>query len=224
MTLAAFIPVLAGKEDAIAAVVVFVITVVSWIAKLSSNRAQKGPPVASRPRPPARPRDDKLQKEISIFVDETASRRGRGAAPARPAASQQQSSAQAKRKPQGVAAQQAKKKIRPGEQMASRQSPVSETLGTGVKQHLSQHMNERVTQEVQQRMAPRVEEQVAADLGATVTGGSARPAVAPLSRSGTAPRAERFAELLRSPAGVQQAIVLNLILSPPPGRSKPQRR
>ncbi len=97
-------------------------------------------------------------------------------------------------------------------------------LGTGVKQSLSQHMTDRVAQEVQQRLAPRVDEKVAADLGPTMTSGaSMRAPPLPPAVSATL-RADRFAEMLRNPANVRQAIVLNLILSQPPGRARVPRR
>lgn len=227
-TLAAIIPVLAaGKEDAIVAVIVFVITIITWISKLANSRTPKGPPVANRPRPQARPRDDRLQQEISIFVEDNVGRRNKGAPP-RPAPAvarpQSSKSAQAARRPQGSAQPAAKRKSRPGAEMATRPAPVAENLGTGVKQHLSQHMTDRVTQESQQRVASRVEEKVAADLGTSLTASASQPSGSGAARAPGLPSAERFAELLRSPAGVQQAIVLNLILSPPPGRSGSHRR
>ncbi len=103
--------------------------------------------------------------------------------------------------------------MRPGETLASRPAPMTDTLGTGVKRHLSQHMADRVSQEAQQRLAPRVEEKAMADLGSTSS-------VAPSTAASAATvRADRFGELLRNPANIRQAIVLNLILSPPPARA-----
>jgi hypothetical protein len=68
-----------------------------------------------------------------------------------------------------------------------------------------------------------VEEKVAEDLGTPVTTGAARPAPAPQGAP-PAPRAERFADLLRNRSGVQQAVVMNLILSPPVSRTRSSRR
>jgi hypothetical protein len=244
--LATIVPVLAKQEDAIAAVIIFIITVVGWIVKLANTKTQKGPPVASRPRPPVRPRDDRLQQEINIFVEDNTGRRSQSARPSPAAArTQQAGSAQAKRRPP-AAAPVAKKKVRPGEELSRRHAPGDENLGTGVRRHISQHMTDRVTQEAQNRIAPRVEDQVAADLGTTVTrgadrpsgparphdpvnevlllAGTSRPPVGGATRPTEFSRAQRLAELLRSPAGVQQAIVLNLILSPPPGRTGSHRR
>ncbi len=97
-------------------------------------------------------------------------------------------------------------------------------MGAGVKQSLSQHMTDRVSQEVQQRLAPRVEDKGAADLGPTMTSGaSMRAPPLPAAVSATL-RADRFAEMLRNPANVRQAIVLNMILSPPPALARKSHR
>src|SRR5882672_8092788 len=77
------VPVLADAEG-IGAVILAVITVIGWIASLVSNKNQKGPPVANRPRPPVRPRDDRLQQEINIFLEETGGKRQKPP-PGRPA-------------------------------------------------------------------------------------------------------------------------------------------
>src|SRR5437879_11478336 len=69
-------PVLADADTVIATVVA-VITIVGWIINLVSNKNQKGPPVANRPRPPARPRDERLQEEISIFIEDAGGQRSR---------------------------------------------------------------------------------------------------------------------------------------------------
>jgi len=220
-------PVLADAEG-IGAVILAVITVIGWIASLVSNKNQKGPPVANRPRPPVRPRDDRLQQEINIFLEETGVKRPKPPA-GRPGNVPQRAAPTAARTP-GAAGPATKgrqpappprkgaRRARPGEDIAARTAPVSDSLGTGVKQSLSQHMTERVAQEVQQRMAPRVEEKVAVDLG---------PAVAASASAGATPganqqpvQAARIAEMLRNRASVQQAFALNLILSPPPGLSR----
>ena len=237
------IPVLAA-DDAIVGVIIFLITVVGWIANLVSNKNQKGPPVANRPRPPQRPRDEKLQQEINIFIEDSGAL-GKGAqakkgATPRPVVPAGRSVAnqpagypqgrgqaagfgQAKRKP-AAAIGRPLRRVRPGETIAGRPAHMTDTLGAGVKQSLSQHMNDRVAQEVQQRLAPRIEETVAADLGTTMTNGASMRAP-PLSPAVSETlRADRFSEMLRNPASVRQAIVLNLILSPPPARARMPRR
>jgi hypothetical protein len=178
-------------------------------------------------REPARPRDDRLQQEINVFIEDVGGQRPRQSPP-RPAVPASRQAGGTARSPQPAkprpaaapAARQTAPRSRPGAEMATRHAPVTESLGTGVKQHLSQHMSDRVTQQVQQRLAPRVEEKVSQDLGVAVNTGptpsspSALPAV----------RAERFAEMLRNRAGIQQAIVMNLILSPPVSRTRASRR
>lgn len=217
------VPVLAA-DDFIVGFIIFLLTIVGWVINLISSKNQKGPPVANRPRPPLRPRDEKIQQEINIFLEDAAGKNKKGAA-GRPAA--RATAVQPKRKsiaPTGKPG----RKPRPGESLTGRPAPLTETLGTGdlgkgVKQHLSQHMADRVAQEVQQRMAPRVEEKALADLGPTMSSGASMRAPAlPAAVSATV-RADRFAEMLRNPAHVRQAIVLNLILSPPPALARKPR-
>jgi hypothetical protein len=215
-----FVPILADAE-AVIAVIVILVTIIGWVANLVSNKNQKGPPIANRPRPPARPRDERLQEEISIFIEDAGGQRSRQGSRGGAAARQTPASRNppAKR-PAAAPPKKPARRPRPGEELATRHAPVTETLGTAVKQHLSQSMSERVTQEVQQRLAPRVDEKVAQDLGAAVTTGAARAAPPSLPRVGP----ERFAEFLRNRSGVQQAIVMNLILSPPVSRTRASRR
>lgn len=226
------VPVLAA-DDMIVGGIIFLLTVIGWVANLISSKNQKGPPIANRPRPPVRPRDDKLQQEINIFVEDAGAQRRKGAAgrqgvPAGRAAGGQP----AGRGQPAVAGQPGRKtagakpprKLRPGETLASRPAPVTETLGAGVKQSLSQHMVDRVSQEVQQRLAPRVDERVAADLGPTMSSGASMRAPALPAPVSATVRADRFGELLRNPANVRQAIVLNLILSAPPALAGKSRR
>src|SRR5579864_2467657 len=70
MTMPALAPILADV-DAVIGVIIFLITVVGWVANLVSSKNQKGPPVANRPRPPQRPRDERLQQEINIFIEDS---------------------------------------------------------------------------------------------------------------------------------------------------------
>jgi hypothetical protein len=222
----AFNSVLADAEG-IGAAIVILITIVGWIANLVSNKNQKGPPVANRPRPPARPRDGRLQQEINVFIEEVGGQRSRQTPP-RPAVPASRPAGGTARNPQpeknrpatAPGPRQPARRPRPGEEIATRHAPVTESLGTGVKQHLSQHMADRVTQDVQQRLAPRVEEKVAQDLGVALNTGSAPSTTSALP----AARAERFAEMLRTRSGMQQAIVMNLILSPPVSQTRASRR
>ena len=226
-------PVFAADADAIIAAIVALITIVGWIANLVSNKNQKGPPVANRPRPPVRPRDERLQQEINIFIEEAGPQRPKPAPPkpvisaSRPVAGGQRTPAQGKARPPAAAAPARKpaRRSRPGDDIAARHAPGSEKLGAGgVKQPLSQQMTERVAQEMQPRLTSRVEDKVVQDLGPSIPAGMSARATTSSPAAPLPDRAARFAELLRNPASVQQAIVLNLILSPPVASRRLPRR
>ena len=222
--LPAFQPVLADG-DAITFAVIALITIVGWIVRLVNAEKPKAPPIGSRPRPPIRPRDTRAAQEINIFVEDNTRTRNKPARPSAPPARPQPVSKQAgRRQPQQLTPAAGKRKARPGEELSKRAAPVAENLGGGVSQHLRQHMTERVSKESEQRLVPRVEEKVTADLGAPIALGVQAQAKAPAGGPAGKSPAARFAELLRTPAGMQQAVVMNLILSPPPGRTRTQRR
>jgi len=199
----------AGDGEAIIGLIIFLITIVSWAVNQVTNKKRKVPPVANRPRPPVRPRDQKLQEEISIFMQEAAGRKPGANRPARPGAA-----ATAPPKRPLAAAKPPARRSKPGAEIASRQAPVTGTLGSGVQQHLSEYMANKVTQQAQQRLAPRVDEKIAQDLGAPVTTGAARRAE-PAAIDMAAPRGDKIADALRNPASLRQAIVLNMILARP---------
>ncbi len=103
---------------------------------------------------------------------------------------------------------------RPGGRISERKGPGSASLGSGVRQHLADHMQEgRVLQQAQNHLAHGVAEKVQKDLG------SFTAADAPTAASATAARAKftvtEVARLMRDPAGLKQAFVLNLILNRP---------
>jgi len=221
-----FQPVLADG-DAVAFAVIALITIVGWIVRLVNAEKSKAPPVGSRPRPPARPRDTRVAQEINIFVEDNTKTRNKPARPGSPPARPQPVSKQAGRRQQpqpAPAPGAAKRKGRPGEELSKRPAPVAENLGGGVSQHLRQHMTERVSKEAEQRLVPRVEEKVTADLGSPIALGVQPQGGGAAGRPAAKSTAAKFAELLRTPAGMQQAVVMNLILSPPPGRTRTQRR
>jgi hypothetical protein len=212
----------AGGGDAIAAVVIVIITIVGWIVKLANAEKPRLPPVSNRPRPQPKPRDARVAQEINVFLEDNTGARNRPARPSPPPRPQPASN-QASRRQQQQTASKGKRKARPGEDLSKRQAPVAENLGGGVSQHLRQHMVERIEKGAEQRVTPRTEERVTADLGAALaTADSPTAALLPSPQSGKSP-AERFAELLRNPAGMQQAVVMNLILSRPPGLNRSQR-
>jgi hypothetical protein len=203
-------PLLAFDIETAIPIVLFIGWLITWIVKMASGQGQKGPPVANRPRAPARPRDDKLQQEIDIFIQEIGGKKparqpgpsAAGPKPAPKAAPKAGPAASPVRRgpppPAAPATTQPPKptrRVKPGAEIASRQAPVTAGLGTHVRQHLKDYM------------ADKVSVQVAEDLGASQPAASA-PAAEP-----------KFVELLRSPATQRQAMIVNLNLAPPPART-----
>jgi hypothetical protein len=108
---------------------------------------------------------------------------------------------------------------RPGGRISERKGPGSTTLGAGVRQHLADHMQEgRVLKQAQSHLAHGVADKVQQDLG------SFTAPDAPTAASATAARtkftANDVAKLMRDPAGIKQAFVLNLILNRRPFGSR----
>jgi translation initiation factor IF-2 len=220
-----------ANVEAILAVLVVVFWIVSWLIKLASTQNQKGPPVANRPRPQAKPRDDRLQDEIDIFLQEVspqkpATRRPPPPPRPQPAATRPaprpvaSASAPPARRPPVAApaapkpAPKPERRARPGQEIAGRSAPITQNLGAGVKQHLTQYMADKVSQDVSAHMQHRVEAHVTEHLGtASPAQGGAQPAPA-----AAIPRGPQLAEWLRNPGNMRQAIVLGVILSPPPSR------
>jgi len=224
-------PLLAVNDPVFAAILV-IISIVGWLYKFVQNQSQKGPPAANRPRPPAppRPREGRLQDEIETFIQEVNQKKGARrppTAPPRPAAAPAKTPPKppARRlQPQSAAPTGAPPadsstswRGKPGQDIASRHISAGKEMGTGVQKHVQQHMRDRVAQEVAVFLTPSVDQSVAAHLG---------QAVAPVAAPGTptavksSARVHPLVELFRSPQGARQAIVMNLILSPPPGRKR----
>jgi hypothetical protein len=181
----------------------------------------------------ARPRDNQFRNEIEVFLEEVGRRRspndpqrgatGRGTAsagppttrptmrpqPAKPAPRPSASANPAKAEPPKAAPQAGPP--RPGAEIASRKAPVSDDLGAQIRAHLSQYLeSSRLSERAQTDLGNAVELAVREHLGATVTRGAtgADPVVA------TAQSVPLLA-LLRNPAGLRTAILVNEILERP---------
>jgi hypothetical protein len=102
---------------------------------------------------------------------------------------------------------------RPGGRIAQRKGPGSTTLGSGVRQHVADHMQEgRVLQQAQEHLGHSVADKVKQDMG---TFSATEAAPAPTSAARPSTTAASVAAMMRDPAGVKQAFVLNLILNRP---------
>jgi hypothetical protein len=221
-------PLLLADIENVIGVICVIVWIMAWLMKLLGTQKPKTPPVANRPRPPARPRDERLQSEIDIFIQEVGSKKGlrrppastapKPAVPARSAAGGQRM----RKPPAQVTAppKPAPQRIRPGQEISSRQVVQPEKdLGNAVQQHLRQHMAERVARETSVFLKDKVDASVANHLGTSSTAAApGAPPAPPASGTAAGVQAARYSELFRNSAGLRQAMVVNLILSPPPGR------
>jgi hypothetical protein len=221
-------PLLAFDENTIVGMVVAVIWVLVWLVKLVTGQNARDTPAAPRPRPAARPRDEKLQDEIDVFLEEVGGKRknqgtrpaARPPAPAKAAAGKKP----AQRPPANKAAPPLARRVRPGQEISTRHiEDPAKKVGDRVQQHLQRHMAERVTRETATHLPHQVDRSVVEHLGATTAAGPSAAAAAQPAGPADAtavPRGAKLAELFRNPATVRQAMVVSLILSPPPGRKR----
>lgn len=98
---------------------------------------------------------------------------------------------------------------RPGAEMALRKAPGSEDLGTQVRDHLTQYLDSsRMSQRVKSDLGSGVERAVREHMGSTETRG-------PEDRETLVVAGVPILALLRNPAGVRTAILVNEILERP---------
>jgi len=181
----------------------------------------------------APPRDNQFRNEIEVFLEEVGRRRsptdpqrggaGRGADAAGPPTTRPMMRPQPANpaprptgsanptKPEPPKAEPQAGPPRPGAEIASRKAPVSDDLGAQIRAHLGQYLeSSRLSQQVRTDLGKAVERAVRDHLGATVTGSVA----APDQVDATAQSVPLLA-LLRNPAGVRTAILVNEILERP---------
>lgn len=240
MSVLAAQPILAkiDAEFIITAVIAF-IGFVSWVVNQLNNAKAKNPPakpIGQVQRRPAAPRDEKVFEEISVFLEQAErrpagqqARKGKPGAQPRPAAGRQAPMGKLKSgtaqsrppaKPIAIPENQSRQAHRPpGGDIARRKLSGADKLGSQVRQHVSEMQKSRVEAHVAQDMRSRIASEVKADLG-EFSAGAAAPGTPASDQSASATRAvspQRIAEFLRQPGNMRQAIVLNLILTPPPG-------
>ncbi len=182
-----------------------------WVFNLITGKARGIPPVAGRPRPmarpPAPPRPDKLQDEITIFLQEAQGPRATAppAAPRRP---------EPPRKPPAP-----RKLSTAGDDVARRPVPGSADLGAAVREHLAGHLpTAALHQKVAQDLKDRIGESVTEHLGQSrppAEEGPARRAAPPAANANLAAHTPAHAiQMLRSPGTIKDAFLLNIILAP----------
>jgi hypothetical protein len=191
-------------------------------------------PADRNPEAPPR-RDNQFRNEIEVFLEEVGRRRssseppqraevGRGAAaaslptarpmtrpqPAKPVPRPAGPANPTKAEPPKAVPQVGPP--RPGAEIASRKAPVSEDLGAQIRAHLGQYLeSSRMSQQARTELGKAVELAVREHMGTTETRGAAG-----LDQVDARPQSgQPIAALLRNPAGVRTAILVNEILERP---------
>lgn len=214
-------PLLLADLENVIGILFVVFWIVAWVLKLVASQAQKGPPATVRPKPSNRPGEDRLQEEIDIFISEVSpkkpARRPPAAQPPVPVKSNRARKPPLKQtiEQRTPVAEPPRKK--PGQTIAQRHIAGGEKLGEGVQQHLQQHMRERVAREANTFLGDAVDQSVSRHLGQATGPGLGG---APPAPSAPPQMPVRLVDSLRNPTSLKQAIVVSLILGPPPGRQR----
>jgi len=232
------VPVLADLEW-LGGAVLLAIWIISQLSSLFANKKQ-GPPAkgprAGQPAPPQKAGGDRISDEIEIFLEQITGKKPAQKKPVQkqprqatpvakprrltpsgqtPARSSQQRKSQPPKKTQKP---QKPKRVRPSSRISKREVSDSSQLGKGVRSHVSEHMEEgRISDHVATHLDHDVIEGVREHLGAFGGDDAARFATAGSQKQKTSAAASQIIDLLRDPAGVRQAILINEILSPPLG-------
>lgn len=215
-------------------VVVFLITAVVWLINFLSNKIPQNPPAPRnrpQPVPPNRGNDERLQKEISIFLEDAAPRRDEKRQENRREENRRRnapSGGGGQRPPQKPPANKPKPKNKPlveqtdrrspGSELAERKGPGHRDLGSGVRTHVQEHMSQRIDREVAKDLPHDINAGVTQHLGQfsgarpSLTTGTQEQAAA---RPVTTAEARGLIELLNSPGTVRNAILINEVLSKP---------
>ena len=222
MTLLLPSPVLAVDISWVIFAVFIVIGILNAIFKAVGGKQQR--PAAGGPgRQPPRPRNVRLQKEIDAFLQQVRGKVDADDVPIEIVPQQERRAQQAARRPQSKKPprrparpkpKSVERHAAPGAGAATREPPGSKRLGEQVRTH---HLDRDVEEHVEEYLDHRVEESVKGHLGTSDEGRRAAAVQLPRAAPG---RTHRLVSLLRDPAGVRQAIVLNEILSPPLARRK----
>ena len=221
-----------GPKEVISLLFV-IVAFLSWL--FSVINGQKAPGGGARPNPPPggrRPEKD-LQAEINRFlknamgqnkdVDELEVLEDDEPPRPKPKPKRVPNAAAAQRPPakRPPEAESSAQGPRPGGRIAQRKGPGSTGLGSGVREHLAEHMQDRVTKQAQQHLAHGVAEKVEHDLGKFSVNDQRSSAAAVVTERQPSITASAVAEIVRDPATLKQAFVMNLVLTRPAfGRGK----
>ena len=210
-------PVLADGQ-LIGFVIFVVVMIMSWIVKVIGGVNQAAPPARGRQPQPPRSRGDGLQREIDRFLREVGGGRKRGEEVAIEIVPEQErqrprQKPRPKTRPPAAQPPETDQHVKPGTNIAQRESIVSKNLGAGLREHLQEYMENRVEEHAEEHLSHNVEASVFEHLGEFTGGAAEQGDLETTHRSSAAAR--QIVSLLRDPDGIQQAILINEILSRP---------
>lgn len=208
-----------------------IIAFMSWIFSIINGKQNapggRGNPQAGGGR---RPQKD-LQAEIERFLNKVQGKENEDELEVieerdeRPKPRQKQRQKKPAKAPQSSTAQQPSQWAeqsessahgpRPGGRIAQRKGPGSTNLGAGLREHLAEQMQERVGKQADAYMAHGVAEKVEQDLGKFSINEQRTSTAAVIKQAKPSITASAVAEIVRDPATMKQAFVMNLILTRP---------
>lgn len=211
----------------------FIVWIINLLAKAVPKAPQEAPPAA--PAGSRKASAGGLQKEIDIFLRQVSPKGAGQSAPERQ--TPRQATTQSDRIPPTQSARRAagagpaRKETPPPRSRHSKSEPVPaaqknrgrENLGADVGQHVSRHLDSHpLSERVEDDLRSRVQQSVDAHLGASTGTQGRSPIAASMSSESEETEAQtalvnarEFRRLLRQPAQIRQAILLNEILSRP---------
>ena len=224
-------PILADAGTYITLIFV-ILGFLGWIMNLTSNKNAPPPAAPARPRQPVqgRPqnRDERIQSEIDIFLQEVGGRKPRPrteqASPAAIEIEEPPPRRPVRRPPERPVRRMAEP-IRPSGPPPTEVPPRPEQgarsndLGTTIREQVARHIETtRVDHATKQQLSNVVERAVEHHLGTLVQKEAAQLAAAVEVAARTPEGVHPVVGLLRDPKGVRNAVLISEILGPPRGR------
>lgn len=220
-------PLLAADPGTYITLIFVIIGFLGWIMNLTSNKNAPPPAAPARPRPPqprAQARDERIQSEIDIFLQEVGGRKPARRAEPRERIVEEPPEPPARRLVERPAPQPTPEPVRTTtlrrEAVAKAEHRVgSGDLGTTVREHVARYMETaRIDQSVKQHLSTVIDRAVQQHLGSLGQEQAAQLAaavdVAAKAPEGTHP----IVGLLRDPKGLRNAVLISEVLGPPRGR------
>ena len=233
MSLVIPIPILADMDGAVTLLFI-IFAFLSWL--MNAIGGQKGKQRQKKPdwaRQQAkqqqrveRPANRQLQSEIDLFLQEVKAKANAGRdQPIEVADILEPVPRPPKTKKRPDRPKQPQRSAKPGTSLSKRHLQ-SDSLGKGVGQHVSERIKkDRVRSEVERHLSHNVDQSVSEHLGAFSaltdrTTGTAKASPTGTDRSAPLVMPQDIVHVLRTPAGICQAIALTEILAPPKSRRR----